>query len=677
MSDAHSIQTLLVVDDQPDNLQFLEQLLGDSPVTLLQAKSGESALQLMAETIPAAVILDADMPGMDGYQVINAMQANPALQHIPVLLMTPHLAGQKQNLHHSLLYVVDCLSKPIDPQTLLAKLKIYLAIDRYRVLIKNVSQSNDQLLETMEEGVLGIDVEGHIRFANASAARLLKIPVTQLVDVYVESLFSEPCRFVESRWTKHPITKACQQNTLLQIERAQLWCADGSTITVRFAVLPAGGGLSDIRWVLAFRELQKPREREKSLSHLNRIDYLTQLPTRVRFVESLEQAIEQAKKRSKKLAILHINLDHFRNINESLGYDMGDRLLQSVGKRLRDRFRKQDPMARLDGDQFTILLSEIEHPAFAGMAADKVLDCLKEPFLLNGHELFVSASIGVAIYPSCGGDVLSLMKNADIAAERAKLLGRSSYQYFTADMNKMIVERMMLLQDLHHAIDRGQLMARITPIFDLQTESLCAQQAQLIWQHPKRGTLAFAQFANDAENSGLLLPISRWMMTEALGRLSQLKNQTSRVILTVHPSHLMAPGFMHFLQQQLTQFGLEPKQLIIELSETIALNRKQDCQTLLVELHQLGIELALADFGRGYGSLELIRKLPIHFLKLSSVWLEQDASSAKDRMVLTHLVALANDLGLKIWLEGVDSPEQLAFAKQLGVHWIQGSAVVV
>lgn len=677
MTDVAAPQTVLVIDHQRENVRFLDALLQAIEVNLLSSKDGESALQLMAKSAPAAVIINADMPGMDGYQIINAMQSTPALQHIPVLLMTAHLAGQKQNLHHSLLYVVDCISKPIDPVILLEKLKIYCAIDRYRGLIKKVSQSNEQLLETMEEGILGIDHAGHIRFANASSARLLKIPVTQLVNLYVESLFSEACRFVESHWENHPITKACQQNTLLQIERSQFWCADGSSITVRFAVLSAGGGLSDIRWVLAFRELQKPREREQSLSHLNRIDYLTQLPTRVRFVESLEQAIEQVKKRSKKLAVLHVNLDHFRNINESLGYEMGDRLIQSIAKRLCSRFRKQDPIARLDGDQFIILLAQIEHPAFAGMAADKILDCLKEPFLLNGHELFVSASIGVAIYPSCGSDVLSLMKNADIASERAKLLGRSSYQYFTADMNKMIVERMMLLQDLHHAIDRGQLMVRIMPVVDVQENILCARHAQLIWQHPKRGILTFAQFAQDAENSGLLLSMSHWMITQALSQLARAKNPAPYVVLSIHSNHLIAPGFIDFLQAQLTALNLAPNQLMIELTESVALSRQHSCQALLLELNQLGIQLALSDFGRGYASLELIRTLPIQILKLSAIWLEQGEVLQKNQIILTHLVALARDLGVKVWLEGVDSTDQLVFAKQSGVHWIQGDAVVI
>ncbi len=666
-----STQTVLVVDDRLENLQFLEQLLQSMPIRLQQAKSGDIALRMMLETIPAVVILDADLPTMDGYQVINAMQANSLLQHIPVLLMTAHLAGQKQNLHHSLLYVVDCLSKPIDPEVFLAKLKTYLIIDHYRDLIRNVSSSNGELLETMEEGILGIDADGRIRFANFSAARLLRMPVTHLVTLYVESLFSEPCRFIQSRWSQHPITRACEKNTLLQIERANLWCADGTSITAKFAVLPAGG-LLDIRWILAFRELKKSKEKESAVAHLARVDHLTQLPTRLRFTESVDQAITQAKKHNKKSAVLHVNLDHFRNINESLGYEMGDQLLQSVAKRLRDRFRKEDPIARLDGDEFAILLSEIQHPAFAGIAASKVLESLKSPFLFNGHELFVSASIGIAIYPTCGHDVLSLLKNADIAAERAKLLGRNGYQYFTAEMNKMTVERMMLLQDLHHAIDKGQLSISVTSVVELQKKNPIARQTHLGWNHPKRGLLPFSEFARDAEDAGLLTEISRWMMVESLGRLSTKQQPNEKIVLTLHPNYLTSPDFLSFLHQQLTQFNLSPEQLIIELCETVSLNRQQDCRPLLHDLNQIGIQLAIADFGRGYSSFELIRQLPIQILKLSSSWLSDIQSSEKDQILLRHLVSMANELGLTLWLEGIDEIQQLEIISTLGVQWGSG-----
>jgi len=670
------IRKILVADDSKENRDCIESILKDLDVEIIQVESGEEALEKIKEIEPFLFILDSDMPGMDGYQVLNQLMTDEASRHTPVLLLTANLSDRQQSLHKTLLAVTDHLSKPVSTEKLVEKVKLFLELDDYRQAIKALHEDEEKVLETMHEGLMGIDAAGKIRYANSAALRLLRTDATQLIGIYLESIFQDPIHTVFSSWDEHPVSKVCREGNILQVEKSDFWRADGTKSKVKFAAVPVSD-MKDLELVFAFRELDTEKDAKIKLAKLTNIDHLTGLPSRIRLEEALGEAILRAKRHNGHFAVLFIDLDHFKNINESLGHDMGDRVLKDVAERIRQYVRQTDTLARIGGDEFGIVLEGIDKPIDAGNAAQKILDCLREPFLIDGHEIFTGCSIGVATYPNCGDDVRTLLKNADSAAYRAKALGRSNYQYYTAEMNKQIIDRIEIEHDLHHALERNEFVIDYSPIVDVKSNTITGFEVLLSWHHPKRGVLEPEVFLPVAEDCGLIMPIGEWMIDEACKQIHESskvdeEKKNYKLCFRVSPVHIVKPQFTSWLYQRVEEYELKGENLLIELCETVTMNRQQNCIDVLSDLHTMKVGLALAEFGMGYAPIDLLRHVPLDVIKLPDSLVSRLQVSETDRTILLGLIDLAHNLGLKVWASGVDNEAQLRFLVDNGADLVQG-----
>ena len=422
--------------------------------------------------------------------------------------------------------------------------------------------------------------------------------------------------------------------------------------------------------VIASIEAQKLTEQvqmaKADLDHLAHHDPLTHLPNRMLLQDRLNQAIELASRQSRQLAVMFMDLDHFKYINDSLGHGIGDRLLQSVSQRLIASLRQSDTVSRQGGDEFIILLAEVEHAEDAALSAQKILSALLPPHLINGHSLHIGISIGISVYPADGQDVDTLIKNADIAMCHVKENGRNHYKFFEPAMNARSVQRQSVEASLRLALERQEFILYYQPKINLHSGVIVGVEALIRWQHPQLGLLLPAQFVRIAEDSGLILPIGRWVLRQACLQ-AQLWQQAglSPITIAVNTSALefRAEGFVENIRDTLAEIGLEPGLLELELTESVLMRDVESTGSVLQALAGLGVKLAVDDFGTGYSSLSYLRQFPIDTLKIDQSFVNQITSNAGDAAIVSAVIGMGKSLKHSVIAEGVETREQYAYLR--------------
>jgi diguanylate cyclase (GGDEF)-like protein len=382
--------------------------------------------------------------------------------------------------------------------------------------------------------------------------------------------------------------------------------------------------------------------------------------------DRLGQAIELARRQGRQLAVMFMDLDQFKNVNDSLGHAVGDRLLQSVAQGMIGCVRQSDTISRQGGDEFVLLLSTIERAEDAALCSQKLLTALALPHHIDEHDLQISASIGISIYPDDGQDAETLTKNADTAMYHAKENGRNNYQFFKQDMNILAVRRQSIEASLRHALERREFVLHYQPKINLQTGTIVGVEALIRWQHPKQGLLLPAQFLSIAEDSGLILPIGRWVLREAcLQAQAWLQAGLPLISVAVNTSSIefRAQDFLDNICATLKDTCLEPSYLELELTESVLMKDIESTVSLLKALADLGVKLAIDDFGTGYSSLSYLRQFPIDNLKIDQSFVSQLTSNPDDASIVIAVISLGNGLKKRVIAEGVETAEQYAFLK--------------
>ncbi len=422
-------------------------------------------------------------------------------------------------------------------------------------------------------------------------------------------------------------------------------------------------------------DITERRNAEEKVRHLAYHDPLTGLPNRILFNDRVEQAIVMARRSTQTMALLFVDLDRFKSINDTLGHHAGDRLLQEMAERLRGCVRESDTVSRFGGDEFNLLLAQVHGEADAALVAQKILRALRLPFIIDGQELHGTGSIGMALFPRDGNDAQTLIKNADIALYRAKDLGRNNCQIYKPSMNAQAVERMELENSLHRVLDRHELRVYYQPQVDLQSGRIVGMEALLRWQHPKGGMISPATFIPLAEEIGLIFPIGEWMMRTACRQAKLWQDQgfePIRLGVNVSPHQFQDREFMEILSRILEQFKLEPRWLNVELTESIVMQDVRENILKLKQLHAFGITVAIDDFGVGYSSLSYLRNFPVDQLKMDRSFVQNLPESSNDAKIARHIVEMAHSLGLTVIAEGVETVAQLRFLKEIGCDEAQG-----
>ncbi|HBT83839.1 MAG TPA: two-component system response regulator [Desulfuromonas sp.] len=431
-----------------------------------------------------------------------------------------------------------------------------------------------------------------------------------------------------------------------------------------------GGGA-----VISHEEVTRLKQAEADANRLAHFDPLTGLPNRLLMSDRLAQALAQAEREAWQLAVLFLDLDRFKVINDNLGHAAGDQLLKGVTERLRGCVRRSDTVARLGGDEFVVVLVPVRQPRDISRIARKILAALTAPFVLGGEEVYTSASIGVAIFPGDGTDAGVLLHNADLAMYRAKERGRNVFQYFTAEMNLQAVRRLGIETALRRALSSGGLVLHFQEQIDLASGRVCAVEALLRVRNGGRGLLQPRDFLEVAEETGLIVPIGQWVMRLASRRLrswQKLYGEPLRLAINLSPREFRSPKLVPDLARCLAVNRLDPAQIEIEITEKLLVKDSPEDRERLHRLKELGVSIAIDDFGTGFSSIHRLKQLPIDRLKITHTVVQAVPTDKDARVIIHTIVDVAHNLGLKVVAEGVNTPEQHELLRQLGCDTIQG-----
>lgn len=459
--------------------------------------------------------------------------------------------------------------------------------------------------------------------------------------------------------------------------------ADGSIAFVELIASPLRDENGEVSGIIEIARditshLSTQRELEEQKLHLHKLahhDTLTGLPNRLLFLDRLQQAIRKAHRNNSRVAVLFVDLDRFKQINDSLGHAMGDAVLKAVARRLETCLREDDVVARLGGDEFTIIMDSLHDTRHVATMAQKLISIVQSSVTHEEHELYVSASIGIALYPQDGEDAEVLLRNADTAMYKAKGEGRNSFQFYTADMTERAFERVLMESHLHRALDSNQFNVLYQPQIDLASGELVGTEALVRWQHPELGCLSPARFITLAEDTGLILRLGEWVLRTACRQVTDWYAaglNPGRVAVNVTANQLGDDSFLPQVERILEESGCRPQWLELEITEGVIMQKHERSFQVLQRLQNLGIELAIDDFGTGYSSLAYLKRLPVSKLKIDRSFIMDIPDNDSDNAIARAVIAIGHSLDLRVIAEGVENSEQTAFLREVACDEVQG-----
>lgn len=430
-----------------------------------------------------------------------------------------------------------------------------------------------------------------------------------------------------------------------------------------------------VNYLGLFTDLTNKNLTQDIIHHLAYYDPLTNLPNRLLFHERLKQTLINAKRQKSQFALLFMDLDGFKKVNDSLGHDAGDLLLQEVALRLKKDLRESDTISRLGGDEFTIILDGFNHTNHLSTVLKKILKELSGEFKLNEREVYISVSIGISIYPNDGHDMVELIKNADTAMYAAKEKGKNRYEFYDAAMNRKIIERLTLESCIHIAYNEEQFMVYYQPKINLLTRSVEGAEALIRWKHPVRGFISPAQFIPLAEEIGMIIPIGEWVLRQVCRNMREWKkefHQDIKISVNLSSLQFRDPNFLKMLELLIIEENIDPKYLEIEITESLLMHDIQSNLSTMKQLKEMGISLSIDDFGTGYSSLKYLKEFPIDVLKIDKSFIDEITTDANDRMLTKSIIDLAHNLEMDVIAEGVETQEQIEFLLRNGCQRVQG-----
>jgi diguanylate cyclase (GGDEF)-like protein/PAS domain S-box-containing protein len=478
----------------------------------------------------------------------------------------------------------------------------------------------------------------------------------------------------EEQWQPHKTTLAARRS--FQDFVYQRYDTNGNLRTISVSGRPIFDDQSHFQGYRGTgRDISEQKRAEEQIRHMAQHDALTELPNRMLLHDRIGQAIAQAQRNQEVLALLFIDLDRFKTVNDSLGHAVGDRLLKTVAERLVTCIRGSDTVARIGGDEFVVLLGDLVKPEDARYVAQKVLDALSDPVTIDGHELNVTPSVGICAYPHDGADVEALMRNADTAMYYAKQMGRNNFQFFTQAMNDAAQQRLQVENDLRHAVEREEFTLHYQPQLDLKTGGIIGFEALVRWQHPQRGLVPPSQFIATAEETGLIAPIGEWVLKSACSQARAWNNAGHpqlQVSVNCSAQQFQREGFVETVGRVLRETGLLAEHLNVEITESVIIQHSEEVIARFHALEDMGVRIAIDDFGIGYSSLSYLKRFAVHQLKIDQSFVRDIHSDPDDAAIVSAIIAIAHSLGLEVMAEGVETAEQLAFLRSLGCDAAQG-----
>ena len=681
---------ILVVDDEPRLLQSLITLLSERGFYADAALGGKAACQLLTQRDYDLVLLDLRMADMDGHQVMDFMNRRDIRAATVVVSGESSFSSVSRALRRG---AYDYIKKPFDADELIAtvtnalsKRQLERSHDDVQHRLRKSEELHRYIVNSSPDIVFMLDSDGRFCFLNSKVEALLGYSCGELLGRHFRHLvddqdvakamytFQDPNinatnpRTIELRLKTRGSRKA---NRHFEITAFPM---DGNALGMK-----ATDGVADNVDAQIYgtaRDITERKEAEAFINFQAYHDLLTRLPNRALFKDRLNLAITHARRNSQKLAVMFLDLDRFKVVNDTLGHAMGDRLLQAVSQRLESCLRRGDTLSRFGGDEFTLLLPAISSHEDARKIARKLISVLKAPFQLGEHEVFVGVSIGIAVFPDAGQSMDQLIQNADIAMYHVKGRGKDGYQFFNDAMSiNNTTHRLGLERDLRRALEQNEMRVFYQPQVSAIDGHIVGVEALVRWQHPERGLLYPRDFLPLAEETKLIGDLSQLVLGTACREVRDWLsdgNQKVRLAVNFSPSQVEHPRFVQQLLAQLDHFNFPAENLEVEITENVIMNDLEQMSRKLQELAAHGIRIAIDDFGTGYSSLSYLHRLPIHTLKVDQTFIRGIRAGEDGACIVNAIVAMAHGLRLDIVAEGVETAEQLQYLRELGCQQVQG-----
>ena len=671
------INVMLLIEDNPGDARLIREMLQEQSsqkIDLMHVECMRDAEKHLAENSTDVILLDLGLPDAQGLEAVRRTHA--AARGVPLVVLSG-LDDESMAMQAMQEGAQDYLIKgQIEPRELVRALRYAVERKSIQEALFEEQERAQVTLDCIGDGVISTDVSGNITFLNIVAEKLTGWSLHEVVGRPMNTAF----RVLNGNTRKvisNPMIKASSQNRRGNLpSNSVLVRRDGTDIFIEDSVSPIHDHNGTvIGAVLVFRDVSESRAMADQIAHLAEHDFLTGLPNRLLLNDRIGQAIALAERNRGKIAVLFMDMDGFKNINDSLGHPAGDDLLKCIANRLRDCIRGPDTVSRQGGDEFIVLLQGVKKPEDAAIAAKRLLKSLAETYFMGPHNLHITASIGVSIYPDDGPDAETLIKNADTAMYQAKENGRQSFQFFKPEMNVRAVERQSIEEDLRCAMERNEFTLHYQPKINLTTRAITGAEALLRWTHPTRGSVSPAQFIPVAEDSGLIVPIGAWVVREACRQAQAwvvAGLPIGSIAVNVSALEFRNEDFLESLFATLKETGLDPKSLELEVTESALMKNAELSSTILQILRKVGVRVAVDDFGTGYSSLSYLRKFPLDALKIDQSFVRQIAESSDGNTIVSTIITMARSLHLRVIAEGVETPEELAFLLEQRCDEAQG-----
>ncbi len=675
---------VLIADDDETARLLMRSSLEQAGFEVIEAEDGAKALASFAAAMPQIVLLDVEMPNMNGFSACAGLRKLPKGEDIPVLMVTGHDDVDSVNRAYEA-GATDFLSKPINWALLGHRVRYMLRASR---TFRNLKASEVRLAKAQQMARLG-----HWEWQVAEDRWYFSEEVCRIIGV-------APGNCAVTRQTLTNLIHPDDQGRVLQAFEAALRGEQAYDVEFRIS-LPDGsariiheqaevtpnekGSAGRIEGTL--QDLTERRHAEERIKYLAYFDCLTGLPNRQSFAEQVSHALRWARRSKKPLALLFMDIDNFKSINDSLGHPAGDQLLRQFAARITQTVRGSDFLARpledqhelrvyrFGGDEFTLLLTDLKHEEDAAIVARRILGSSEMAIQVGGHELYATASIGISVFPSDGDDARSLLRNADSAMYHAKQKGKNTFEFYTESLTQISLERINLEAKLRKAMERSELKLHYQPRVEAKTGLVRGGEALLRWVTSGMGAVPPSKFIPLAEETGLIIPIGEWALREACQQIQAW--QAAGLLPTTISVNLSPRQFRHerlafLIGRILDETGLSPDLLELELTESAIMENVSTATKTLQELKGLGLRVAVDDFGTGYSSLAHLKRFPLDVLKIDRSFVRNVSEDPEDAAIVLAIIAMAHSLGLSVVAEGVENEKQYAFLRANSCDEIQG-----
>lgn len=660
---------ILIITGNSNDAATLEEVLDkaqDGPFLIEWVTSLAQALQRLEthnkEPIDA-IMVDLDLPDSQGMATFDQLFA--LASSIPILTLST-LEDDQQTWEAIQRGAQGSLSK--------GHFSSYLVPQSLRNIIQRkaveealfVEKARAELtLNSISDAVISTDLQGNVDYLNSAAEQMTGWLFEDAQGLPID----EVMRLVNGKTRKpvpNPILKVLQHDEPKLLAAGTILIRrDGSEAAIEDSAAPIHDSAERLTGaVMVFHDMTAAQAMTEKMAHLAQHDSLTNLPNRALLNDRINQAIALAERSGSSLALLFLDLDNFKHINDSLGHGFGDQLLQAVALRLSDCVRSSDTVSRLGGDEFVVLLSESQSAEDAARTAEKILSSLAATHTIGEQQLHVTSSIGISTYPNDAKDAVSLIKNADTAMYQAKVEGRNNYQFFRSEMNVRAVERQLIEAHLRTALDNSEFVLHYQPKIDLHSGRITSAEALIRWQHPTWGMIMPARFIPVAEASGLIVALGRWVLLQACTQAKRWRNcgyLMDSIAVNISALEFRQKDFVACVANTLKVTGLQPHNLQLEITESVLMKDAQASVAILQRLKTLGVQLAVDDFGTGYSSLSYLSQFPIDVLKIDQSFVQDIHNS--NGIIISAVIAMGNSLNQRVIAEGIEELDQLDFLR--------------